>query len=527
MENYGIFDKVMSKIPKRIWFGFVSGITAGLLTHLYMLTHKLPNWDEVNNFSGYGQGVGIGRWFLHYVHYLGGRWSIPMVHGILAIIFLSVSACLISEVFGLRRTSSLIVVSMAMLTFPSVAGTMAFMFTVHTYAMSVMMMCLSIYLIHRYKYGLVPGAVLIICGMGIYQPYVSFAIGLMLGSMLADLLRKKKNGKETLLTGIKYAVVLLASVGIYMIICRLFYPDIAQPDSYGGAGQMGQIAVSEMPRLIGRCYKRFLEYFLLKPFGYVSSSMHCANILVCMGVGILFLYNMISVKFNKDRLAYILCVLVSALIPMALAFVYFMAPVAPFSILMTYAYVLVYAVALMLLEIAADRWQSSKADKKMFSLLRKSVVIVVICSVLLETYTGYLITNEAYFRMSIAYERTAAFFNRILVNVEREEGFVYGDKVAILGEFYYVDNPGPIEIDFMEDNRFREMSGIALENGLITSGVRDNFIRIYLGFELPYIEEAAKAEILASEEYLEMPCYPETGSIKKMGGDTWVVKLCD
>lgn len=523
MEDHDIFEKVINKIPRRIRFGFISGIITGILTHFYMLTHKLPNWDDINNFTGYGQGSNIGRWFLQYVHRLGGRWSLPAVHGVLAILFLAVSACLISEILELRRTVSYVAVSITMLTFPSVAGTMGFMFTVHDYAVGTMLMCLGVYLIRRYKYGFIPGTALIIMGLGIYQPYVSFAIGLMLGSMLTDLLRKKKNGKETLIIGIKYAAALLVGVGIYMILCRMFYPNISQ-ESYGGVGQMGQIAVSEMPRLMGRCYKRFLEYFIWKPFGYVSPSMHRANILVCAGIGILLLYNMMSAKFANDRLAVILCVVVSALIPFALAFVYFMAPNAPFSILMTYAYVLVYSVALMLLEIAMD--QSSSVENKVVNIVKRAAAAVIFVSVLLEAYSGYIITNEAYYRMYVAYERTTAFFNRIIMTLENEEGFSYGDKVAILGEFHYADNPSPVERNSMEDYKFREMSGIALENGMINSGVRENFIRMYLGFELPYIDYAEKEEILESKEYLEMPCYPDGGCIKKIG-DIWVVKLCD
>lgn len=171
------------------------------------------------------------------------------MHGVLAILFLAVS--------------------MTMLTFPSVAGTMAFMFTVHAYAVGTMLMCLGVYLIRRYKYGFIPGTALIIIGLGIYQPYVSFVIGHMLGSMLADLLRKKKNGRETLIIGIKYAAV--------------------------------------------------------------------------------------------------------AMIPFSLAFVYFMASNAPFSILMAFAYVLVYSVALMLLEIAIDACQSSSVGNKAVNIVKKEL----------------------------------------------------------------------------------------------------------------------------------------------------------
>lgn len=525
MESEKIMNKTTKRIPTRVHLCFISGMIAGLLTHFYMLTHKIPNWDDITVFSFWGQGRNIGRWFLKYIDPLGGRWSLPAIHGVLTIIFLSGAACFITEILELKRKISVVLVPLVMVTFPSLASTMYFMYIVHDYALAVMFMCLSVYVLRRFKYGYLLSIVLIVVSLATYQPYVSFAIGLMLMSMLADMLRGKKNGKETLKAGIKYAAVLLISVGLYMILCRIFYPNISE-EAYGGVGKMGQIPLQQIPRLIGRCYKRFLEYFLYKPASYVSSVMQTANILVCIGIGGLFLCHVITQKLYKDKLRGILLVLVAGLIPFALAFVYFMAPDAPYSILMTYAYVLVYIVLVMLLEMVSDNWRDKKNINPNVNRVQKVVVAVISLSILTEVYTGYLITNEAYFRSSIAYERTVAFFNRILANVEQQEGFAYGDKVALLGEFYYVDNPSPIEINLMEDDRFREMSGVALENGLVTSGVRDNFIRMYLGFELPIVTNTEKEQIMKTEIYQAMPSYPTAGCIKKIE-DVWVVKMCD
>lgn len=521
-------DKTIRRIPARIQLCFISGMIAGLLTHFYMLTHKLPNWDDINIFSSSVRGTAtrsIGRWFTSYIDPLGGRWSVPAIHGVLAIIFLSGAACFITEILELKKKGSVVLVSLVIVTFPSLAGTMYFMFTVHDYALALMLMCLSVYILRRFKYGYLLSIVLIVISLAIYQPYVSFAIGLMLMSMLADMLRGKKNGKETLRVGIKYAAVLLISVGLYIILCRIFYPQISET-VYGGVGQMGQISIPEIPRLIARCYKRFLEYFLYKPAAYVSPVMQTANILVCIGIGGLFLYHVIVRKLYRDLLKGILLMLTAGLIPLALAFIYFMAPDAPYSILMTYAYVLVYVTAVMLMETVSDYWLEKESARPNIRRVQKAVVLVISLSIFVEAYTGYLLTNEAYYRSSIAYERIVAFLNRILANVEQQEGFTYGDKVAFLGEFHYVDNQSPIDLNLMVDDRFREMSGVALESGMLTSGVRDNFIRMYLGFELPTVTSEEKEQIMKTAVYQDMPSYPTAGCIRKIG-DIWIVKLCD
>ena len=65
-----------------------------------------------------------------------------------------------------------------------------------------------------------------------------------------------------------------------------------------------------------------------------------------------------------------------------------------------------------------------------------------------------------------------------------------------------------------------------MENGMITSGVRYNFLRIYLGINVPYISDEEIEEIKGTNEFLEMNIYPNKDSIKNIN-NIWVVKLCD
>ena len=132
------------------------------------------------------------------------------------------------------------------------------------------MVCVAVYLFRKYKWGFVPATAMLVCVLGTYQSYISFAITLMLMGMICDLINGKKF-PEMLKHGILCVLVLGVSVVIYMVLSHLIYPNIDQ-ETYGGVGNMGKIALSEMPKLIGRCYKRFLEFFLWKPFAFVTKS---------------------------------------------------------------------------------------------------------------------------------------------------------------------------------------------------------------------------------------------------------------
>lgn len=521
--KFDLLKEWKNRIPGYMWICFISGVVTGCITHFYMLTHKLPNWDDVNNLDTFGSGDYLGRWFLKYIHPLGSSYSIPAVHGMLLIIFLALSACLVLAILDIHSTTAAILVPMFMVTFPSVACTMTFMFMAHTSGMAIFMICLAVYLLRRYKWGWLPCAALLVCSLGIYQSYISIAIALMLMGMIGDIL-SGKDFMTVLKRGMLCVIVLLGTVGIYMWLCHVFYPDIDN-ETYGGIGNMGNIAVSQMPRLIGRCYKRFLEYFIWKPFAFMSKTMQKMNILTCALAIILGVYHIVKGKLYRKWMDCVLYCVLCLFMPLAVAFVYFMAPDAPYSMLMLYAYVMIYVTVIMLWEKAIGYWQNEQ-DIAWKAIVRKTLTWIIIICAMASCYCDYLISNTAYMRMEISYERVTAYFNRIIERVEACEGFQNGDAVAMLGEFYYLDNPSPIELGGLDTDKLRTMDGVALENGLITGGVRNHFIETYIGFEMTSLSEADKNEIMESQIYQEMPVYPAEGSIRKIN-DVWIVKLCE
>ena len=116
--KFDLFSELNKKIPQHLKLCFTSGMLIGILTHFYMLTHKLCNWDDVNNLSRPGSGDYLGRWFLKYIHPLGSIYSIPAVHGMLFILCLALSACFIVEIMQIKSRTGVILVPALMMTFP-------------------------------------------------------------------------------------------------------------------------------------------------------------------------------------------------------------------------------------------------------------------------------------------------------------------------------------------------------------------------------------------------------------------------
>lgn len=522
--SFDLLAQLNRKIPKHTWVCFVSGIIVGWITHFYMLSHKLLNWDDANNMNTYGSGDYLGRWFLKYIHPLGGRYSIPAVHGFLLLLCIAISACLILEIMQIRSVTGAVLTAVVLETFPSVVSTISFMFMAHTSGIGILMVTLAVYFLRKYRYGWVPCLVLLICALGTYQSYISFAITLMLLGMISDIFHGK-TFPEMLKKGILCVAVLGAGVLIYMKLSHIIYPNIDN-ETYGGVGNMGQIAISEMPRLIGRCYKRFLEYFLWKPFAFVTGTAQAANIVVCILAVSLFAYLVIERKIYSDVLTFIMLVILCFFVPLAAAFIYFMAPEVSYSMLMLYAYALIYVTLLALLEYCMEDWHIKPVSVRWRNIFRYAAVIVTIVTIAVSSYTDYLLTNRAYLRTNFATERVQQYFNRVLAMVETTPGFENGDAVEILGEFYYRDNPSSVEIDILDSEDLRELDGVALENGLITMSVRDNFIKMFVGYDVADLSFGDKEKLMDTDEYKNMPVYPADGCVQKIN-DIWVVKMCE
>ena len=190
--KYDLLAQLFKRIPRHTRQCFGSGMVTGLVTYFYMVSNKLTNWDDMNKLNRPGSGDYLGRWFLKYIHKLGSIYSIPAVHGFLLILLLALSACLILEILQIKSTTGAVLVPALMMTFPTVASTMTFMFMAHTSGMGIFMVCLAVWLLRRYKFGWLPGTALLVCVLGIYQSYISFAITLMLMGMIVVLIRGKQ-----------------------------------------------------------------------------------------------------------------------------------------------------------------------------------------------------------------------------------------------------------------------------------------------------------------------------------------------
>lgn len=517
-EQNDLIKKLFCSISKNTWICLTSGVISGVISHLYMLTNKLPNWDDLTVFGIFGVGAENGRWMIPILHEVGSKWSVPALNGMLAVLFFSVSACFMLEVLEMKSMTSAVIFPFIMLTFPSVACTMSFMYLADIYAIGLVFGCAGAWLIRKYRYGWFPGIGLLVMSIAIYQSYICFAAGILVFALILDLFRKKEFN-QVIYKGIVSLGSLMGSMGVYVIVSKYV---IGGLQSYKGIDKMGEINLLKVPRLIGRAYKRILEFFVTKPWGYVSETGKIVNLLTVFIIVIGFFFLLWYLRIYKDKSRTILLGILIVLFPLALGSIYVIAEDANSTLLLIHQYVLIYLIPLGFLEL----FMENRTPQEMRPMRIKQLVgMLMLAIVFIVGYDNYVLTNDAYFRMDIAFKRINSFYERLYIRVAEQEGYQYGDQIAILGDWWPERNI--LSACKIGIERYDDMEGIAMENGLFTTGVRNDFLRIYLGIQFDKTLTVDKMiELTKTEEFLEMPCYPTEGCVQEMEG-IWVIKVAD
>ncbi len=129
---------------------FLAALCAGFAAYGFAMLNILNNQDNISNTpGGYGAGTASGRWLLEILAELSRKFwglnTVPLFNGLLSIIFVALAACLTASVLEIKSRRFSVLIALPLVTFPSLAMTMLFMFTVSYYAFSLLLALVGVY----------------------------------------------------------------------------------------------------------------------------------------------------------------------------------------------------------------------------------------------------------------------------------------------------------------------------------------------------------------------------------------------
>jgi len=482
---------------------FFSCFIFGYLIHLYAFSNVIPNSDGLSRVFDLQQMTISGRWFLHYASIFNSWLQAPALIGFFSVLFMSISAGLIAHLFKIKNPIIAGFIGFLLIAFPSVAYTYLYMFTASAYFFGVLLAVLSVWITHQYKWGILPGILLLACSIGTYQSYFGVAITLSVVLVLLMALKPSTKAVETIWFGIRFLILLGMGMAFYFLILKIFL-DVKQLqllDYLGMRDTVSNYPLGDLPQIIQKTYSEFIDYFItpnkVNPYTTEYTALLNAGIISAGFLTIFILY--IKGKIFKSPIKTGIVIILLAAIPLCLNITQLMNPMGTLTPIMRYTFVLVYIFILILID------QEILQPVKNIRWLQNVVLILLIATGI----NHFQIANVIYLASEQAHRTTQSMMTRLVDRVESLSGYQNGMQVVIIGSV-------PTNIYYTDIAAYKTVAHYSLPPSSVITKTKHMYYYLNDWLNVPWVEpdEQTLISVSSSELFKSMPLYPNDGSIQ-------------
>lgn len=503
-----ILGRIKKTVSNEQRLAFISTFLLGIVVHLFMLSNKIPNHDDVGQLYDSMNRYGHGRWFLFFPAQISSDLSLPWLNGVLGILYISISVMLVVWLFQIKTGICIAAVSTIMVTFPTVASTFNYMQSGDSYFFCLLLVCIAVCLTcSSSKLCWAVSVVLLTLSMGIYQSYLPFAAALLIVWHIRELLIEDKDFRKVLLNGIKSLCVIGISVIAYIIITRLIL-------RYHNATLNGHIAgfvindfsIKNMVKLMINAYIQPLAFYLINISDIHYKYMNYLYIPVII-ISIVFSILLCKRYGRKtSRMKNLLLIALYMILPLASGLIYCMC--AEVHMLMVYGFII-----LLLFPIILTDWIES-SDIQIAGVKGTLIRYGQIFIVLIMLITGFnyaLVSNKAYLSLYLTYEQSYAYANRLVTEIEMQNGYDKGKTIVLIGKPTVNTE---YTMPWWEEKDIQSMRGVT--KTLIRSYTFPSYLRYYIGVEQEVVSISSPdqlSDLKINTDINTLSCYPDEGSI--------------
>ena len=513
LEPRDVINKVKKFIGKNGTIAIITVMIVGLIVHAYLYTHNVMSSDGLAIGSYHLSDPwekSLGRWGIQFFDFARGGIVNEVLIVAVSLVILSMATVFLLKLFDIKSTAVTIGISLLMATAPQFASTFLYIFCADAYCFAMLSSVLAVYFMRRKKgkriLNYIISIALIIFTLSIYQAYIGVVVGLSMLTLLMDLLQNK-DSKEVLKEGIKQIVVMIISLILYFIATKLILKLIGlEIASYSGANNVSitNFKISS----IFQTYKSFYNYYftdsILHNIYWKRSLINLCILAISVGNLIMIIANN---KVYKNKLSIIGIILIIILLPLGLNVIEIIANEKQINLLMAASLILVYIAFLKQYELL---------KQTNLEIISKYIILGLVC-ILTTTYAWS--NNATYMVREYIYNNYYSTSVSIVTKVESLEGYnkdmywMFNDLIRYTPSLVTKSN-GFGGYDY---ETWNEIRGIYMTN---------NFYFRYLGKTIKMCPKYKYDEIVKTEEYKNMPLYPNDGSIRIID-NVVVIKLSD
>lgn len=442
----------------------------------------------------------------------------PWVNGILSIVYLAIASCLVVSCLKITHSILSALVAGLMVSLPIVASTLAYMQSADGYFFCLMLACLTAFLASRYKYGYIVGIAPLTLSMGGYQAYYGVTAGLMILILIIEVLQQKITWKKILVKGLKFLTTLGISMGAYLLIVKITSLTYTLT-SYQGIDKMGQLSLAELPDRIYSAYTYMWDFFAHDSWN-IHHTLTTFMLAISFIISIYFLVLLcIRKRIHKKPLCLALLIGFLVAFPLGCNIIFVMVP-SGIHFLMLYGTVIMLLFPIAILNTFISEYPlccNADIDKLEThkKIIRGSLPLFIITSLIVCIYNYGIVSNQAYLKQYLAYEKMYAQSVALISRIQGTKGYTTETEIVLIGK--------PQSISIPETNNII-LTGI--NNDLF--GLENKFIifsKQYMNFIQPIVNIANVSDIQdeqAAKTASYMPLYPNDGSVEYINGRIYV-----
>ena len=509
-NNLSFTERLSGRFLTWLWENkvpFFSSQIFGLIAHMFVITNKLPNHDDVIYLFGKGATVSSGRWGLELLRHVIPDYSMPWLHGITSLILLSVSICIIVELFHLQSRLGQILLSALIISFPSQVGTFCYMYTSSSYAVAFLLcvLCVREAAKESWKDWLV-SALLFTLMLSIYQSYLSVASSLMILLLIQELMTC---GGETrflsvLKRGVLFVAILLVGFEVYRLSITVSLTLFG--DSVNQYSNEAKEMAPAFPGSILVAY-RFFVFNLTSRYNMIIVSKTSRLIhFFCLGLAALGI--VISQIRGKNLLNTLLLLFCLIILPLSICCLYMAFYWNTIHTLVLYSYFTLYLLAILAVEQFPKPALFVSRD-----LLYTALAVILGINI--------CFANRCYLKLFLEYENAYSLATSLVTQIRSLPGYRPEDKVVLFptaGEaLHFAPEFGS------EEDAEHDLMGI--QSQLLTGYTEADFISRYIGAEMNVADYNDAMHQITDQDWARMPVYPAEGSVKRIEDGLIFVKF--
>ncbi len=494
-------------ITKKDCAAVFTAIIMGLITHMRVFVHDIPNHDGMSGIHFDQNMITSGRWFLRVACGISSDYTLPWLIGILSILYLSVTALLLQRFFKVERTLTAGLVAALLIVYPTLTSNFAYMFTADGYMLALLLAVLAVWLVEQGKLGFVWGAVALGFSMGIYQAYLSFAMVLALYAVCRIWFFEQEHKNKIAYT---FRYVFMGGLGVTIYYGMLQMLLFVQNTSLSGYQGIGETTTNSFIDVVGQVYKDFAVH-TLKGNILMQKGLLTVCIVILLMASLVVLGKALWKAGSLKNVWTYACIMVAvAVTPICFNAMLLISPNVKYHSLMRYQWVIIPMIALVILD----------KHSSVFSLPKKQAFFTWtgILLAALISYQYIVVCNIGYFNLEKKYEKTYAYCLRLLEQMEETEGYYHGMPVAmigVVGDHYLPSTDDTVGVT----DSFIGINGDYL---FYTADNYKAFMEYYFGVKIEVVPLEEMPEIIASPEYNALHSFPKANSMKVVDGKLYI-----